>query len=207
MSVVGDDSHRHCSSGKDGVFVLYACPGEQLELVGRRCGFHDTYTAVITVPEEGITDPEDLPIQMPSDVIWWVFSHILHGPALNPDACQFVVTVASATKTVRDDEQGLAGATASISPDVEYPPHYFGVFLGKTNPFSRNLNATTGDGGALFYNVPVNLHAPYVIRAHKEGIVFSETKMWCRGPGRFVNAPPRMGPTQDLLLFFRKPQH
>jgi hypothetical protein len=77
-------------------------------------------------------------------------------------------------------------------PDVVQ--NYFGV-MGKnlTDPFTRGLNATSWDGGVVWLNVPVAAK-PYVVRATKPGMVFSEAWMQCHTPNRFINAAPTQGP-------------
>jgi hypothetical protein len=72
--------------------------------------------------------------------------------------------------------------------------NYFGV-MGKnlTDPFTRGLNATSWDGGVVWLNVPVAAK-PYVVRATKPGMVFSEAWMQCHTPNRFINAAPTQGP-------------
>ena len=119
---------------------------------------------------------------------------------MDPKMCHFCVTVAALNKTLKSSPQGEPGSVATLYDGETGEPmkgviqNYFGVMDGnKTDPFTRGLNATSWDGGVVWFNVPI-AEKPYIVRASKPGLTFTESWMTCHTPDRFVNAAPTQGP-------------
>eukprot|EP00128_Syssomonas_multiformis_P006969 Colp12_sorted_trinity150504_noHs@35498 len=184
------------TAAEDGYFEFNAQPGDEVTLVGEKFGFHTTYTGTVKVPEEGaIGLRHEVTIQMPEWPVYEALILVLPATA-DKTKCQIVVTVAAKNKTLyHDGPQGEEGATVTIEPSMgpEHGPFYLGIFDGLTNPLVRGLTSTSLDGGVIFFNVEPR-DEPYIVRAHKEGVQFTESRMRCVA-GALVNASPPNGPT------------
>lgn len=124
-----------------------------------------------------------------------------------------MTTITPENITLEDDPQGEPGTVATLisgSEVMKIKPYYFGIIdvsallvllrpfrefpsdahglllcaQGKTNPFARGLNATSRDGGVVFFNVEPRIE-PYTIIATKSGLTFTNVSVWCKS-GRFV---------------------
>jgi len=112
----------------------------------------------------------------------------------DPTKCHLVTTVTAKNRTTWNDPQGEPDSVVSLDYQTDLQNiFYFGYLDGLTDPFVRGLNSTSLDGGVIFFNVEPRAE-PYVIRAHKKGLKFSETRMTCHKPNQFINAAPPHGP-------------
>ena len=186
-----------------GLFQLDAPVGANLTLTLTHEGSRTTTAATFTVPEGGIPQgaETEVPFQVPYKVTYDALILAMADLGrLKKEYCHFCVTVAGANKTLRDSPQGEPGTVATLYDGATGEPvtgaiqNYFGVMDGnKTDPFTRGLNATSWDGGVVWFNVPVATE-PYIVRATKPGLKFTETRMTCHVADRFVNGAPTQGP-------------
>jgi hypothetical protein len=163
--------------------------GQEATFVAEHPDFWPTQTATIIPDESGV---DDLTFQMPPRLIVqamavWLLTW------LNPERCQIATTVTVAGGT--PFSPGLAGAQVSITPPLpeESGPFYFEIVEIPGWPMldlpMRGLTETTGDGGAIFINVPPG---DYVLSASREDEEFSTAQVKCRA-GVLVNAAPPYG--------------
>ncbi len=174
----------------DGAFSVEGVRvGRDMSLIHRHDEFYPTQTATLIPDEAGI---EDISFQAPPRAIVWGMSIFL-WEWLDPDACQIATTVTEADGT--PFTAGIAGATVSINPSLppEQGPFYFMIVEIPGWPMLdlpvRDLAETTGDGGAVFINVPPG---EYVLSAEMPGEQFTTARLKCT-PGMLVNASPPYG--------------
>lgn len=158
-------------------------------------GYKTTQTATFIVPPEGINNDnylKNISFQVPSNLAYNALAWAIGGTE-DSEACQIAATITPPNTTMDDIPQGVADVTVTLSPNVNIKAYYFGMFpiIHKTNPFVRDLQATSLDGGVLFRNVP---SGEYRMEARKNGAVFSTITVKAR-KGVLVNASPPNGPT------------
>ncbi|MGQ3889999.1 carboxypeptidase regulatory-like domain-containing protein [Legionella sp. CNM-1927-20] len=174
--------------------------GEPITLVFEKpgtfwSGYKTTQTPTIIVPPDGINNSNflnNISFQVPSNMAYKFFS-LAMGVKEDVKASQITATITPPNTTLDDIPQGIAGVSVTLSPEIKTKPFYFGIFpvIHKTNPFSKNLNVTSLDGGVAFTNVPPG---DYIMEAKKDNITFSKVMFKAR-PGILVNASPPQGPT------------
>lgn len=173
--------------------------GKPITLELQQSGYKTTQTGTFIVPPNGLTGPFDnITFQVPA---WETYSLLAYVIGANPDEnnCHVVITVTDFHKTMDDIPQGEPDAKITLSPFINETPFYFDIFKsgplkGKTNPFTKGLTQTSDDGGVAFFNLPpLHNNQLYTVSAQKEGLVFTETKFWCR-KGAFINISPPKGP-------------
>lgn len=169
-------------------------------------GYKTTQTATIIVPESGINDPDflkNISFQVPSNMAYALFAEAMGGTE-DPLACQITTTITPPNTTMDDIPQGIEGVTVTLLPDVNAQVFYFDIFpiIHKTNPFMRQLEATSLDGGVAIVNVPPG---DYTIVASKEGVTFSTINVTARR-GVLVNVSPPHGPTADKCIVSKPTQ-
>jgi len=188
---------------ENGLFQIEAPVGVNLTLTLEHAETRTTTAATFTVPEGGIPQgaETEVPFQAPTNIVFDGLVFAMSDLArLDKTKCHFCVTVAAKNKTLASSPQGEPGTVATLYDGETGEPmegivqNYFGVMDGnKTNPFKRGLNATSWDGGVVWFNVPI-AEKPYVIKATKPGLTFTESWLTCHVAGRFVNAAPTQGP-------------
>lgn len=161
--------------------------GEDATFVLRAEGYETTQTPTLTVPAGGL---DQLTFQSPVLELFRALSLVVRIVP-DPRMCQIAATVVQAGADPYAVPIGEPGATVSIDPplDPRQGPVYFEYFSDAFILPLRHLTETSIDGGVLFLNVPPG---EYVLRAHKEGVEFSEARITCR-PGVTVNAAPPYG--------------
>lgn len=169
-----------------GHYVIPGVPvGSEATFVIEAEGFPLARTKSFTIPDSGSL--ERVTFQVPDDTLFDALASLL-AIEVDPAACQIVSTVTRVGKSIYDaGAHGEAGATVTLEPAIpaEHGPVYFGADVIP----DRSLTETSEDGGVLYTNVPVGT---YVMRAHKDGVVFEETTMKCEA-GVLVNASPPYG--------------
>lgn len=169
-----------------GHYVIPGVPaGSEATFVIEAEGFPLARTKSFTIPDSGTL--ERVTFQVPDDTLFAALASLL-AIEVDPAACQIVSTVTRVGKSIYDaGAHGEAGATVTLEPAIpaEHGPVYFGADVIP----DRSLTETSEDGGVLYTNVPVGT---YVMRAHKDGVVFEETTMKCEA-GVLVNASPPYG--------------
>jgi len=193
------------TTGAGGAFGFGAQVGDNVTIVMSKDEYRTTQTSTMRVlPGPTYAGTTELTVQIPSTVMWEFMKLIVEkesGVSMDSSACQVVVTVCAANKTMENVPQGEPNTTVAIHPPMpagSAPPFYFGAFKegllkNLTDPFAKGLTSTSFDGGVVFLNVPAS-DEPYVITAYKEGIVdFSYTVIQCTA-GSFVNGSPPWGP-------------
>ncbi len=163
--------------------------GRDMTLIHRHDEFYPTQSATLVPGEEGIGD---ISFQVPPRAIVWAMSVYL-WEWLDPDKCQIATTVTEAGGT--PFSPGIAGAVVGIDPPLppEQGPFYFEIIEIPGWPIidlpQRGLTETTGDGGAIFLNVPPG---EYVLSAEMPDEEFTQVRLKCT-PGLLVNASPPYG--------------
>lgn len=160
-------------------------PGSEATFVLEREGFPLARTKTFTIPAVGPL--ERVTFQVPDDALFELLAGLLMIE-VDPAACQIVSTVTRVGKSIYDaGAHGEAGATVTLEPAIpaEHGPVYFGADVIP----DPELTETSEDGGVLYTNVPAGT---YVMRAHKDGVVFEEATMKCDA-GVLVNASPPYG--------------
>jgi hypothetical protein len=177
-------------TGADGAYCFdEVYVGEEVTIVARHPEFYPYHSSTIVPDEFGIAD---FSLQMPPRLIARALSLVLFEN-LRWDKCQIATTATRAGGNPWTP--GIAGVTVSINPPIpsEHGPFYFKIFEIPGWPMLdlpiRSLNKTTGDGGAIFVNVPPG---DYVLSAQKPGEQFTEAKVKCRA-GELINASPPHG--------------
>jgi len=171
--------------------------GKPLTMVFNKWGYKTTQSDTVIVPKEGLTGPHNnITFQIPAIETFYMLDLII-GANLDDEKCHVVTTIIANGKTLNDVPQGEENAKLVLSPAVNEPVFYFGIFKdgmfkGKTNPFPKGLTAATEDGGAGFANLPPR-DEPYTITAIKDGKKFSSAQFICR-KGAFINISPPRGP-------------
>lgn len=181
---------RCAVTADDGAFAIGGfLPGDRATVTLEHLGFAPIQTGTHLVPDAGI---ERLTFQAPA---WEVFHIMAMSSLIRPraDRCQLATTVTRVGVSIYDPDpsHGEAGATVTIDPrpDAAVGPVYFQYIGPNVILPDPHLDATTRDGGVLFVNVPPG---EYVLRAHKEGVRFTEARMICRA-GVLTNASPPWG--------------
>jgi len=175
--------------------------GKPITLRFEKWNYKTTQSATFIVPKEGLSGPYDnITFQIPSLESFYLLKTIIGGKE-NADDCHVSTTIIKYHKTMNDIPQGEEGAKLTITPAIETPPFYFGIFesgplKGKTNPFTKDLPSTSEDGGAAYFNVPASVK-PYTLTAEKDGVKFSQVKFICNR-GAFINISPPTGPMAAL---------
>lgn len=175
--------------------------GEPITLVFEKqgsfwSGYKTTQTATIIVPEEGINDDnylKNISFQVPSNMAYAFFSLAMGGTE-DPSTCQITTTITPPNTTMDDIPQGVAGVKAILSPNVNPRTHYFGILpiIDKTDPFIRDLEYTSADGGVAFINVPPGQYTIEVLDENEN--LYSSVSVTARA-NCFVNVSPPHGPT------------
>jgi len=173
-------------SAEDGTFYLDGFrAGEDVSLIIEAPGMFPTQLATM-VP--GNTGVENLTFQVP----WNAFTRGLAWlTGLDPDLnkCQVATTVTR----INDYEMpqcsaaGEPGAVVTIDPPLS--PDHGPVYFDENTIPDSTMSETSVDGGVVFSDVPPG---EYVLRAQKEGVVFSEVRIKCH-PHMLVNASPPWG--------------
>jgi len=198
-TVVVLETGQRFRTDKDGKYAFTYPAGARLTLQLLKDGFEPTQTDTVTVPAGGLAGAHDnITFQALVAPEYQLFQSIL-GTRAEPGKCQVATTIAARGMTMDDDPQGEPGARLVLSPAPTTPAFYFSVFkdrgplANKTNPFVRGLDASSGDGGAIVFNLAPRDEL-YTLSAEKAGLRFSEAKIWCR-PDSFINVSPPRGPT------------
>jgi len=183
------------TTGDDGTLSFNWPIGENVTLIFSKWDYMTTQIGTVTVPEQGLEGiQQELTVQAPDPLTYELLLAIIPG-SLDSCCCAVVTTISAANKTLYDDPQGEANSTAILTPSPPgQTPFYFGILLGKTNPFQQGLNVTSEDGGVVFMNVPVG---DYMLGAQKAGVVFDDpaySVIKCRGGASLINASPPWGP-------------
>lgn len=173
--------------------------GKPITLELQQSGYKTTQTGTFIVPPQGLSGPyNNITFQVPA---WEAYAMLAYVIGANPDDnnCHVAITITDYQKTMDDIPQGEPDAKITLSPNINETPFYFDIFKtgplkGKTNPFTKGLTQTTDDGGVAFFNLPpLHNNQLYTVSAQKVGLIFTETKFWCR-KGAFINISPPKGP-------------
>lgn len=171
--------------------------GKPITLFFEKWGYKSTQSGTTIVPPKGLNDAyNQISFQIPTMDTFYLFTTLINAK-FDKEKCHVVTTVLANGKTMDDDKQGEPEATLVLSPFINEKPFYFDIFKDgplkdKTNPFTKELKHTSEDGGAAFFNLPVN-DKPYILSARKNGIKFSEVQFMCR-KDVFINVSPPNGP-------------
>jgi hypothetical protein len=201
------ETNERLKTNRSGNFALCARPGSHLTFMLSKHrhnpleDFITTQTAIIPIGDRPLIDKDnEVTLQVPRVATFELLARLLvlqHHLMIDPSRCQVATTVAGFGKTLVDDPQGEPGATVVLMQNGRIIPHpqiiYFGIILGKTNPFATFAKTTSRDGGVILYNL-LPSHTPYTLTAEKPGRQFSAIDFLCR-PGSFVNLSPPYSPT------------
>lgn len=171
--------------------------GKPITLTFEKFGYKTTQSGTFIVPKNGLAGKHDnITFQVPSLETYYLMAALI-GAKFDSESCHLVTTILANGKTMDDDEQGEPNAHVTIRPYHNETAFYFDIFKdgplkGKTNPFTKDLTATSKDGGIGFYNLPPR-DEPYTITAVKDGVVFTEAQFICR-KDTFINISPPSGP-------------
>jgi hypothetical protein len=196
--VVVLETGRALETDRKGRFSFMHPVGSPVTLELRKKGYRTTQSATIVVPESGLTARnEEISFQVPFSAAYKLMKKAM-GARDKKGMCHVVVTVLARGKTWHDLPHGEPGARLVVTPATEQPIFYFaahkrGPLKHKTNPFVHTRKQTSVDGGAAIVNLEPR-REPYTVTAEKQGLRFSETKIWCR-PGAFINVSPPRGPS------------
>ena len=161
--------------------------------------YHETTTAVATVPPEGLTGLYGrIVFQVPTDLIYALFSNLI-GRKMPVNTCPVVVTITQYNTTYDVAPQGWEGVEATILPASaavgDARPYYFGMTPSHgTDPLPNNRTTTSPDGGVVFPAIPLNPDEDVIIGAKYKDYPFSTATVRCLRPGQFINAAPNQGP-------------
>lgn len=175
--------------------------GKPITLTFSKWGYKTTQSVTIIVSENGLTTPyTNLTFQVPSIQTFYILAKVV-GASIDDHSCHLTTTITRFHKTLDDIPQGMEGAHLVISPAVKAKPFYFDIFesgplADKTDPFTRNLTATSKDGGAAIFNVPPS-EMPYTLTAEKPGVKFTKVMFLCK-KGMFINLSPPQGPSEII---------
>lgn len=176
--------------------------GSDFTLVVEHPDFKPTQTATVTLGSKGI---HPFPVQMVSIELFDLLAAFLPQGPQESRFCAIATTTARLGGGLYVAlRQGMPGVQVSLTPAArpESGPVYFNELVMP----DRTRTSTSIDGGVLFYRVPPG---DYVMRATRDGTVFSETRFRCRA-GVVVNAGPPMGvlahvKAPDFGLGFERP--
>ncbi|PHQ82187.1 MAG: hypothetical protein COB66_00765 [Coxiella sp. (in: Bacteria)] len=197
------ETQQQLRTDSAGKFSFCALPGQSITLRLTKLGYAPLQTGTTRVPTLGMTTPyTNITFQAPSVATYALLKLLITKErhiTVNTNDCQVVTTITKYHKTLKDDPQGMPGATVtlthngqSVTPDVR--PFYFGMFKnGKTNPFSNNLTATSLDGGAIIMNLAPST-IPYTITANEKGYAFTSARFICN-KGQLINISPPLAPS------------
>lgn len=211
-------------TGADGYAHLRVETGRTLCLAFNKAGFPDTQTATVTVPEQGLTGPDnEITLQAPSRGLYRLLRLAVGKP--KPGTHYIVTTVSAAGRNLHDNpgeegrgiafrtpdgEKGVSVALKSLDGktvlrDAMYLGNIGGIsewvrpILTARLPFLRALRArkTSRDGGLIFRDVPPG---EYVLEASKTGrdgrpMAFTSTRVSVlKDSPELINASPPHGP-------------
>lgn len=184
------------TTGEDAHFAFEGIEvGTDVTLVVEATGFKPTQTATMKVGPKGI---HPFPIQVVSDELYELLAAFM---PLAPQQDRFCAIATTAARfggglyiALR---QGMPGVEVALEPAArpESGPIYFNEAV---IPDSKQ-KGTSIDGGVLYYRVPPG---DYVMRASRNGAVFSEVRFKCRA-GFVVNAGPPLG----VMAHVKSPDH
>ena len=182
----------------NGHFGPFAYPvGKPITLQLEKWNYKTTQSATVIVPIEGLNSPyNNITFQVPSVETYYLLATIV-GAKIDSESCHVAATITAYHKTMDDIPQGESDATISLTPSILSNVFYFDIFKsgplkGKTNPFTRDLTATTEDGGVLIFNLPPRDEL-YSLSADKNQVSFNRIYFRCR-KGAFINISPPQGP-------------
>lgn len=186
------------TTDKNGRFKVEWPVGEPITLTISHRWYHSTQGGTVVVPPGGLSGKHsEYTFQTPRTATYTGLNLILRDVGkLDPNSCAVSTTVQAPNMTLDDAPQGEAGAVLHLVPAVPglAAPYYFGLMKKWTNPLTRGLTKTSGDGGVLIFNVPPRKE-PYTLVATKPGKKFTNASFVCREGGTFVNVAPPQGPT------------
>lgn len=172
----------------DGSFSLEVPSGRPISLQVQQPLFHTTQAATLALGPDGL---DSIGFQVPTENMFDLMSYLIDF-APDPDRCQIATTVSRlGTEPYGGAALGEPGVVVTIDPPLpaENGPFYF-EYVSETLIYpTRDLAATSIDGGVLFVNVP---EGRYTLTATKVGKSFSQVTLRCR-PGILVNAAPPRG--------------
>jgi hypothetical protein len=175
--------------------------GKLITLTLSKWGYKTTQSATIIVPKEGLTTRyNNITFQVPSIQTFYILSKLI-GATMNDNDCHLTTTVTHYHKTMDDIPQGIPGAQLSFLPKVQARTFYFDIYrsgplIHKTNPLTKDLTATSEDGGAAIFNLPPRAE-PYILYAEKPGVKFTKVMFICK-KGAFINISPPQGPSEII---------
>lgn len=175
--------------------------GKPITLTLSKWGYKTTQSATVIVPKEGLTTRyNNITFQVPSIQTFYILSKLI-GATINDNDCHLTTTVTRYHKTMDDIPQGIPGAQLSFSPKVQTRIFYFDIYrsgplIHKTNPLTKDLTATSEDGGAAIFNLPPRAE-PYMLYAEKSGVKFTKVMFICK-KGAFINISPPQGPSEII---------
>ncbi len=178
-------------TGADGHFQIDGLEvGSEVTLVFSHPSFYPTQSATYVLGPNGI-DP--FAFQVLSLPLFNALSGLFTGLEQETH-CAVATTVTRLGGTVHVEvRQGEPGAVLTLAPlpaDAKGPVYFSEMVLP-----DMKLQATTKDGGALFYHVPPG---DYALSAAKPGFTFLAEKVKCRA-GYLVNAGPPLGVQASVL--------
>ncbi len=144
-------------------------------------------------------DLSEVSFQAPDYAVYELMA-VAAGAQPDPDVCQLATTITEHGGTMYPSEDfagrshGIADATVTSDPPLaaEHGPVYFNLISFDLIYPDPTLESSTVDGGVLYVNVPPG---EYTLRGHKDGLEFTEVRVWCRA-GMLVNASPPWGITE-----------
>lgn len=177
---------RSVETGPDAHFVFEGLDeGSDVTLVVEHPDFKTTQTATITLGPNGV-DP--FSVQIVPKMLFNALSALVPLPVEEDRFCVVATTVARMGGSLYVYlRQGAAGASVTLDPPVleESGPIYFNEDVLP----DVEQEATSIDGGALYYRVPPG---SYTLTASREDTVWNEVRIECRA-GVIVNAGPPLG--------------
>lgn len=194
------------TTNRYGQFGFCGMPNKQLTLVLKKhsrspfSNYKTTQTATVTIPPQGLTGKyAEMTFQVPRIVTYDLLKFIIKREEhikSNSNGCIAVTTVTAYKKTLKDDIQGEESAKLILTKNgkvvKDFKPVYFGILLGKTDPFKTGLTSTSKDGGVLIYNLSPSKQL-YALTATKPGKTFSTAYFRCTKRA-FINLAPPHSP-------------
>ena len=189
------------ASGRASVLVKQ---NERLFVIGEKRGSHPPLqSAIVETGTAGLTGVfSQIVLQMPDFTVTDLFRTLYQDLVRDPDnTCTIVTTVTRQNGTIFEFPHGEAGAQVELIPPAYSNRYYFGSWgdlSDFTNPFARGLEATSKDGGVLFFDVPVNASVVLKAQACAPFREFTETEFVCVTPGMTINGAPNQGPRVSM---------
>lgn len=185
-----EDQDVEAPVGQDGRFTLEGVwPCQPVTLLLEHPELRAVQSATIFVQNE---DLDGLTLQTPDLATWELFV-AMSGVEIDPGACQVATTVTRAESWGEGPgwDEGEPGAVVSLTPAMPaaHGPIYFQLGTNGVIYPDPSLSLTSGDGGALFANLP---KGEYQLSAEKDGVAFQPARVRCH-TGAFVNASPPFG--------------